>query len=150
MPLLRRRRRRDLHERPDLRIEMLRGNLDTRLHKLDIGQHDAIVLAAAGLRRLGFAHRISELLPVDHFVPCAGQGALAIESREDDSRVRKLLAPLEHPPTRGCVTAERAVLRAEGHTFGEIAEQLQIDESTARKKMRLLKKTTPREAEGQE
>ena len=90
---------------------MLRGNLDTRLHKLDIGQHDAIVLAAAGLRRLGFAHRISELLPVDHFVPCAGQGALAIESREDDSRVRKLLAPLEHPPTRGCVTAERAVLR---------------------------------------
>jgi hydroxymethylbilane synthase len=100
-----------LHERPDLQIEMLRGNLDTRLHKLDMGQHDAIVLAAAGLHRLGFAHRISSLLPPEHFVPCIGQGALAIEAREEDERVRALLAPLEHAPTRECVTAERTVLR---------------------------------------
>jgi hydroxymethylbilane synthase len=103
-----------LHERPDLQIQMLRGNLDTRLHKLDIGQHDAIILAAAGLRRLGFAPRISQLLPVEHFVPCAGQGALAVEAREDDQRVRALLAALEHPPTRECVTAERTVLRRLG------------------------------------
>jgi hydroxymethylbilane synthase len=100
-----------MHERPDLRIQMLRGNLDTRLHKLDIGQHDAIVLAAAGLRRLGFAHRISELLPIDRFVPCVGQGALAIEARVDDRRVLDALAALEHEPTRLCVAAERTVLR---------------------------------------
>jgi hydroxymethylbilane synthase len=100
-----------MHERPDLRIQMLRGNLDTRLHKLDVGQHDAIVLAAAGLLRLGFAHRISQLLPVDHFVPCVGQGALAIEAREDDPRVLQALAVLEHAPTRQCIIAERAVLR---------------------------------------
>jgi hydroxymethylbilane synthase len=103
-----------LHERPDLRIEMLRGNLDTRLHKLDIGRHDAVILAAAGLRRLGFTDRISRLLPVDHFVPCAGQGALAIEARADDRRVCKLLAPLEHGPTAACVAAERVVLRRLG------------------------------------
>lgn len=108
-----------LHERPDLRIEMLRGNLDTRLRKLDVGQHDAVILAAAGLRRLGFAHRICSLLPREHFVPCAGQGALAIESREEDTAARALLAPLEHPPTRECITAERTVLRrlqADCHT----------------------------------
>jgi hydroxymethylbilane synthase len=103
-----------LHERPDLRIGMLRGNLDTRLHKLDIGQHDAVILAAAGLRRLGFADRISQLLPVDHFVPCAGQGALAIEARADNRRVRDLLAPLEHLPSARCVAAERVVLRRMG------------------------------------
>jgi hydroxymethylbilane synthase len=89
---------------------MLRGNLDTRLRKLDGGQYDAAVLAAAGLRRLGLAHRISTVLPSDHFVPCAGQGALAIEARADDERVRALLSPLEHPPTRQCIVAERTVL----------------------------------------
>jgi hydroxymethylbilane synthase len=100
-----------LHERPDLRIEMLRGNLDTRLHKLQIGPFDAAVLAAAGLRRLGFADRIAQLLPVDHFVPCAGQGALGVEAREGDERVRSLLALLEHPPSATCTAAERAALR---------------------------------------
>jgi hydroxymethylbilane synthase len=103
-----------LHERPDVRIEMLRGNLDTRLRKLDMGQHDAIILAAAGLRRLGFADRISQILPVEHFVPCAGQGALAIEARADDLRVRSLLEPLQHPPSALCVRAEREVLRRLG------------------------------------
>jgi hydroxymethylbilane synthase len=102
------------HDRPDLRIEMLRGNLDTRLRKLDEGQYDAAVLAAAGLRRLGFDHRISTLLPSHHFVPCAGQGALGIEARDADARVRALLAPLDHTPTRQCVTAERTVLRRLG------------------------------------
>jgi hydroxymethylbilane synthase len=103
-----------LHERPDLRIEMLRGNLDTRLRKLDMGQHDAVILAAAGLRRLGFADRISQLLPLEQFVPCAGQGALAIEAREDDPRIRSLLEPLQHPASALCVRAEREVLRRMG------------------------------------
>jgi hydroxymethylbilane synthase len=103
-----------LHERPDLRIEMLRGNLDTRLRKLDMGQHDAVILAAAGLRRLGFADRITQLLPVEQFVPCAGQGALAIEAREGDERVRALLEPLQHASSALCVTAEREVLRRMG------------------------------------
>src|SRR5437870_5048762 len=76
------------HDRPDLRVEMLRGNLDTRLRKLDEGQFDAAVLAAAGLRRLGYGHRVSVLLPSHHFVPCAGQGALAIEARQKDEPVR--------------------------------------------------------------
>ncbi len=100
-----------LHARPDLRIQLLRGNLDTRLRKLDAGEHDAIVLAAAGLRRLGFSDRISHLLPVDQFVPCAGQGALAIEARADDERIRSLFAPLNHSPSAARVTAERTVLR---------------------------------------
>lgn len=103
-----------LHERPDLRIEMLRGNLDTRLRKLDLGQHDAVILAAAGLRRLGFQDRISRLLPVDQFVPCAGQGALALEARADDARVRALIEPLQHQPSALCVRAEREVLRRMG------------------------------------
>jgi hydroxymethylbilane synthase len=103
-----------LHERPDLRIQLLRGNLDTRLRKLDAGEHDAAMLAAAGLLRLGFGDRISQLLPVEQFVPCAGQGALAIEARADDAAVIELLAPLDHPPTRVCVEAERTVLRRLG------------------------------------
>jgi hydroxymethylbilane synthase len=103
-----------LHERPDLRIQLLRGNLDTRLRKLDAGEHDAAMLAAAGLLRLGFANRISQLLPVEQFVPCAGQGALAIEARTDETAVRELLAPLDHGPTRACVEAERTVLRRLG------------------------------------
>jgi hydroxymethylbilane synthase len=111
-----RRRAQLLAWRPDLRVENLRGNLDTRLRKLDAGEYDAIVLAAAGLRRMGWMERISLALPVARFVPAVGQGALAIEAREADVQTGALLAVLEDATTRACVTAERAFLaRLEGN-----------------------------------
>ena len=100
--------------RPDLRIEPLRGNLDTRLRKLDDGQYDAIVLAAAGLKRLGLAPRIRSIFDAQQMIPAAGQGALAIEVREDNQALRKQLAALAHKPTALAVEAERAVSRALG------------------------------------
>jgi len=100
--------------RPDLDVANLRGNLDTRLRKLDEGQYEAIVLAAAGLRRLGWAERITELLPVEVMCPAVGQGALAIETREDDGEAARLCSKLEHPDTRAAITAERAVLGSLG------------------------------------
>jgi hydroxymethylbilane synthase len=104
-----------LHYRPDFTIEMLRGNLDTRLRKLREGQFDAIVLAAAGLRRLAWEREITECLPVHISLPAIAQGALGIEARSDDTVVRDLLGRFEHPPTRITVTAERALLhRLEG------------------------------------
>jgi hydroxymethylbilane synthase len=96
--------------RPDLRIENIRGNVDTRLRKLDEGQFDAIVLASAGLRRLGWADRITEYLEPHLMCPAVGQGALAIETRVGD----KVCSQLDHEPTRVCVTAERAVLATLG------------------------------------
>jgi hydroxymethylbilane synthase len=103
-----------LSERPDLRIEPLRGNLDTRLRKLDEGGFDAIVLAAAGLKRLGLAHRIRGVFEVDRMIPAAGQGALGIEVREDARELRHLLAQTVHRPTWLAAHAERAVSRALG------------------------------------
>ncbi|WHZ10692.1 MAG: Porphobilinogen deaminase [Burkholderiaceae bacterium] len=100
--------------RPDLRIEPLRGNLDTRLRKLDEGRFDAIVLAAAGLKRLGLGARIRALFEPDQMLPAAGQGALAIEVRAARSDLLQMLAPLAHQPTWLAVTAERAVSRAMG------------------------------------
>lgn len=100
--------------RPDLKIEPLRGNLDTRLRKLDEGQYDAIVLAAAGLKRLGLAHRIRAVFAPDEMLPAAGQGALGIEIRSDRQDVLQALAPLVHPGTWLRVAAERAVSRAMG------------------------------------
>ena len=97
--------------RPDLTVRDLRGNVNTRLAKLDNGEFAAIILAAAGLIRLGFEQRIASLLPVDISLPANGQGAVGIECRADDSAVQKLLAPLEHPATRLCVLAERAMNR---------------------------------------
>ncbi len=103
-----------LAERPDLRIEPLRGNLDTRLRKLDEGGFDAIVLAAAGLKRLGLAARIRNCFDTARMIPAAGQGALGLEVREDDQRLRELLAGLVHLPTALATEAERAVSRAMG------------------------------------
>ena len=100
--------------RPDLRLEPLRGNLDTRLRKLDDGQYDAIVLAAAGLIRLGAGDRIRARFEPDAMLPCAGQGALAIETRSDDAASLDRLAPMTHAPTKLAVAAERAVSRALG------------------------------------
>jgi hydroxymethylbilane synthase len=101
-------------ERPDLEIADLRGNLDTRLRKLDEGRYEAIVLAAAGLRRLGWADRITELIPIHIMCPAAGQGALAIETREGDDDAARMGGQLDDPNTRAEVTAERAVLGALG------------------------------------
>jgi len=98
--------------RPDLQLCEIRGNLDTRLKKLDAGEYDAIVLAEAGLRRLGWDHRISLLLAPPLMYPAVGQGAIGVECREDDSRVRTLLSTIDDPLTRCEVIAERACLSA--------------------------------------
>ncbi|WP_042423740.1 hydroxymethylbilane synthase [Comamonas granuli] len=100
--------------RPDLKIEPLRGNLDTRLRKLDEGQYDAIVLAAAGLKRLGLGARIRAEFSTTEMLPAAGQGALGIEVRADRQDLVDALAPLAHLPTWITVTAERAVSRSMG------------------------------------
>jgi len=99
--------------RPDLVIESVRGNLDTRLRKLDEGQYDAILLAAAGLKRLGWERRIAEILPADAICPAVGQGALAIETRAQGAG-RDACAALDEADARAAVTAERAVLAALG------------------------------------
>jgi hydroxymethylbilane synthase len=100
--------------RPDLKIEPLRGNLDTRLRKLDEGQYDAIVLAAAGLKRLGLSERIRGTFEPAEMLPSAGQGALGIEVRAERGDVIAALAPLAHQRTWLAVAAERAVSRAMG------------------------------------
>lgn len=96
--------------RPDLKIVDLRGNVDTRLRKLDEGQMDAIILAAAGLERLGHADRIREIIPTTVCLPAVGQGALAIECRSDNKEVRNMLAFLNDLPTKQATDAERAFL----------------------------------------
>ena len=98
--------------RPDLQILDLRGNVNSRLAKLDGGEYDAILLAAAGLKRLGLQERITTLLPPEQSLPANGQGAVGIECRLDDDELLTLLAPLEHLPTRQRVLAERAMNRA--------------------------------------
>jgi hydroxymethylbilane synthase len=100
--------------RPDLKIEPLRGNLDTRLRKLDEGKFDAIVLAAAGLKRLGLAQRIRRTFEPEQMLPAAGQGALGIEVRSGRDDLLALLAPMAHQATWLAVAAERAVSRAMG------------------------------------
>ncbi|MCR5758030.1 MAG: hydroxymethylbilane synthase [Selenomonas sp.] len=104
-----------LHARPDLNICDLRGNVNTRLAKLEKENFDAIILAVAGLKRLGFGERITEVLPRDMVLPAVGQGALAIETREDDQKMRDMLAFLNDEGTVYCARAERAFLgRVEG------------------------------------
>jgi hydroxymethylbilane synthase len=97
---------------PHLRIESLRGNLQTRLRKLDEGQYAAIILAAAGLKRLGLEDRITQLIAPENSIPAVGQGALGIEIRADRDDMRALLQPLNHTDTAACVEAERAMSRA--------------------------------------
>lgn len=95
--------------RPDLIIKSLRGNLGTRLAKLDHGEYDAIILAASGLIRLGLNKRIKSILSSEQLLPAVGQGALGIEIRQDDHELHALLQPLLHPVSAACVTAERAM-----------------------------------------
>jgi len=99
---------------PRLSVEMLRGNVDTRLRKLDESEYDAIVLAAAGLRRLGWQDRIRELIPVEIMCPAVGQGALAIETRDDGGAAQQVARQLDHPETNTAVTCERAMLAVLG------------------------------------
>ena len=105
-----RRRAQLLHFRPDLEMRDIRGNVDTRLQKLRAGQFDAIVLAAAGLKRLGLAGEATAAIPLEIMLPAVGQGALGIESRVDDAITHSALAPLVHSPTQQAVIAERALL----------------------------------------
>jgi hydroxymethylbilane synthase len=97
--------------RPDLKIESLRGNLDTRMRKLDEGQFDAVILAAAGMKRLGFGDRITETLGPDVSLPAIAQGAVGIECRTDDEFINKLIEPLRHYESTIQVKAERAALK---------------------------------------
>jgi hydroxymethylbilane synthase len=99
-----------LHVRADLQLSDVRGNVDTRLRKLDEGQFDAIVLAEAGLRRLGLADRVTQVLPFAVMLPAVGQGALGIECRAADTERQAILRNLEHAGTRAAVTAERVLL----------------------------------------
>ena len=105
-----RRRALALASRPDLDVEPIRGNVDTRLRKLESGDYDAIILAAAGLARLGLTPSHVEMLAPEVFVPAVGQGVLAVVGRLDDARTLAALRPLDHQPTRACALAERAFL----------------------------------------
>jgi hydroxymethylbilane synthase len=101
-----------LHLRPDLQLSDIRGNVDTRLRKLDEGQYDAIVLAEAGLKRLGLGNRIAHVIPRTAMLPAVGQGALGIEARTDDEPTRTILKQLDHAATHQAVVAERTLLFA--------------------------------------
>lgn len=100
-----------LHIRPDLEIAPLRGNVDTRLGKLNGGELDCIILATAGLKRMGLEDRISQIIPVDKILPAIGQGALGLETRRDDARTIGVIDFLNHEPTKVAVAAERAFLK---------------------------------------
>jgi hydroxymethylbilane synthase len=103
------------HRHPQLTLVDLRGNVQTRLAALEAGGFDAIILAAAGLKRLGLADHIRRYLPVDESLPAVGQGVVCIECRADDAQTNRLIAPLNHVPTQQCVAAERALnARLEG------------------------------------
>ncbi len=120
-----------LSHRPDLAVAMLRGNVNTRLRKLQEGEFDAIVLAAAGLTRLGWASHVTEYLPSALSLPAVGQGALGIESRTDDTFVRELLDPINDDLTSIAVSAERAFLdRLEGGCQVPIAGHAVIEDRT--------------------
>jgi hydroxymethylbilane synthase len=136
------------HQRPDLRIVELRGNVETRLGKLEEGDYDAIILASAGLNRLGFSNRITAPLALSEMLTAVGQGALGIETRADDQRANLLLEVLNHAPTRYATEAERAVLRNLGGgcavpiaAFGHIKKN--------RKGQKLILNALVADAEGQ-
>ncbi len=102
------------HSRPDALVKDLRGNVDTRLRKLDEGGYDALILASAGLRRLGLARRITASISIEEMLPAVGQGALGIETRAGDEETNTLVARLDHAETHAAVVAERALLRQLG------------------------------------
>jgi hydroxymethylbilane synthase len=120
-----------LNVRPDLLMSQLRGNLDTRIRKLDEGQFDAIILAAAGIKRMGWHKRITEVLPHEISLPAIGQGAIGIECRIDDEFTNNLIKPLDHTDTSICVKAERSFLkRLEGGCQVPIAAHARLSQSS--------------------
>jgi len=122
-----------LNIRADLKIEQLRGNLDTRLRKLDEGRFDAIILAAAGVKRLGLLSRITEILPEEISLPAIGQGAIGIECRTEDEFINNLISPLSDNETTICVKAERAFLKKlEGGCQVPIAAYARIKQQNSR------------------
>ncbi|MGA1826488.1 MAG: hydroxymethylbilane synthase [bacterium] len=117
-----------LHYRPSFQIVQLRGNLETRLRRVGAGGIDAIILAAAGLHRMGMEEEITEYLPMDFFLPAVAQGALGIQIRKDDGDIAEIIKPLDHENSRLCIEAERAFLkRLEGSCQVPIAGSAQID-----------------------
>ncbi len=123
-----RRKAQVLNVRPDLEIRDLRGNLDTRLRKLDRREFDAMIVACAGMRRMGKDDRITEVLPYSVMLPAVGQGALAVEIRKDDQRACEVAAPINDAATEACVTAERAMLtRLRGGCHVPIGAVAEID-----------------------
>lgn len=124
-----------LHRRSDLRIESLRGNVQTRLRRLDEGQYDAVILAAAGLKRLGLGDRIGSYLSTAESIPAAGQGVMAVEVRKDDAELREMLAFLHNEKVASCIAAERAFLGRVGGdckvpagAFAEVeGERIRVD-----------------------
>lgn len=113
--------------RPDMKIKEIRGNLGTRLKKLDDGEFDALILASAGLSRLGLGEQINHVIPAKQILPAVGQGALGIETRENDERVLELVSVLNDNETNTCVSAERAVSsRLNGGCHAPIAAYAQI------------------------
>lgn len=116
-----------LKYRPDLRVSVLRGNVDTRIKKLEAGESDATILALAGLKRLGSEDRVSSILSTEIMLPGAGQGAIGIEIRRDDENMRSLLAPVNHTATAICVITERAFIDVlEGGCHTPIAALAQL------------------------
>jgi hydroxymethylbilane synthase len=121
------------HARPDLEVLQLRGNVDTRLRKLDEGAYDAIILAAAGLKRLELQARIASLVPIDASLPAVGQGIIGIECRAADTLTRERLAALEHRPSRLRLDAERAfAARLQGSCQSPVAGFAELDGETLR------------------
>jgi len=120
-----------LHKRPDLELIPIRGNVDTRLRKLEAGELQAVILAAAGLKRLGLTHRITQIMRPEVVLPAIGQGALGLEVRAHDTNTIDLLRPLNHPPTEVTVRAERAFLRRlEGGCQVPLAAHARLDGET--------------------
>ena len=124
-----RRRSQLLHVRSDLQIKDIRGNVETRLRKVEQGDYDATILAEAGLRRLGLEKHIAELLPLSILLPAVGQGALGLETRSDDPTTLQSVVRLDHPPSHQAVLAERTMLSAlQGGCLAPIAAHGRVEE----------------------
>jgi len=134
-----RRRAQLLHARRDLLFQDVRGNVDTRLRKLDEGRCDALVLAQAGLQRLGLADHITERLPVETLLPAVGQGALGLETRQEDALTRREVEKLGHADSHAAVLAERAMLAAlEGGCLAPIAALARVEGGALRLRGRVI------------
>ncbi|HEX4113223.1 MAG TPA: hydroxymethylbilane synthase [Stellaceae bacterium] len=129
-----------LHARPDLKIVPLRGNIDTRIRKLEAGEVDAAILALAGLKRLGLEARATAIIPVAEMLPAPAQGAIALEIRAEDERAASYLAAIDHAPTSLCIAAERVFLAVlGGDCRTPIAALARIDEATLQFRAAILK-----------